>query len=240
MAWQSLVESHLPLVRRLVRRLAERAQRLDMLDDLLQVGFFGLVEAAQRFRPEAQRVFTSGESDAQECFRAFARPRVEGAVVDELRRMDWRPRRVSRSAIAVAEAMSALEQRLGRAATERELARAMGMALHDYQRMVLDIECGQLDTLLEDPVSSLREGPDFVDWCDKKEYLKRALAALPVTERQLLHFYYHQGFNQCEIAAVFRLTEARVCQLHKQALLRLRAWSTTESGVPASGSENSC
>ncbi len=222
--WERQVEEHLPLVRRIARRTAESIQRLDLLDDLLQAGFFGLVEAARRYSQPP------GKSQSPEKdFPNFARQRIQGAMIDEVRRQDWRPRRISRFAARVSRQMAILEQRFGRAASEQEVARGLGMTLRDYQKELGEIEIGQLEALIDDPEdrtgSSLYENGET--WLMHQELaglLAEGIEQIPVNERQLLDFFYQQGMHQCEIALVFGVTEARISQLHKQVLLRLRAF----------------
>ena len=216
--WEQRIDEHLLLVRRLARRVAERIQRLDLMDDLLQAGFYGLVEASRRF-----------DSRAGKPFQAYARLRIQGAIVDEIRRQDWRPRRISRSAGRIARQMAILEQKLGRAASEQEVAAGLGLSVREYQQELEQIECGHLEGLVDEPedVNDWREVHGG-EWKAMHQelggLLAEAVEQLPVQERQLLGFFYKQGMNQCEIALIFNLTEARISQLHKQALLRLRAW----------------
>ncbi|MCL6269564.1 FliA/WhiG family RNA polymerase sigma factor [Sansalvadorimonas sp. 2012CJ34-2] len=216
--WKQRVDENLSLVRRLARRTAEGIQRLDLIDDLLQAGFFGLVEASRRYNRETGKPF-----------QAFAQPRIQGAMIDEIRKLDWRPRRVSRSAARISRHMSRVEQQLGRQPTELEVAQSLGLSLQAYQQELEGIACGQLEAFIEEP------SEEFVDdsFCsveqrfyrgELKERLASAVDRLPAGERQLLGFYYQQGLNQCEIAEVFHVTEARVSQIHKQALLRLKAY----------------
>ena len=207
---QQRIEQHLKLVRRMARRIAESTRRIDLLDDLLQAGFFGLVDAAGRFDEQ------TGQS-----FLAFARPRIQGAIIDELRSQDWRPRRISQSAAKISRQISVLEQRLGRTATEKDVAEALGISLKEYRYQLDSIECGQLESLVDDSV--ITEDDCCLEQEEIQQQFASAIEQLPINERQLLGFYYQHGLNQCEIAVVFHLTEARISQLHRQALLRLKA-----------------
>ncbi|WP_281647183.1 sigma-70 family RNA polymerase sigma factor [Parendozoicomonas sp. Alg238-R29] len=226
--WQTLVEDHLGLVRRQARRIAEQIQRLDTMDDLLQAGFFGLVEAARRY--------DGGYGAGNGEFERFARLRIRGAMVDEIRRMDWRPRRISRSASYISNRMAVLEQKLGRAATEREMADSLGCSVSDYQKELENIECGQLESLIDEPLDSKTNNEQKILRQEQAALLSQGIDRLPVNEKQLLDFFYRQGMNQCEIAVVFQVTEARISQLHKQALLRLRAFMQSRS----SGKSGTC
>ena len=219
--WQALVDKHLGLVRRQARRIAEQIQRLDLMDDLLQAGFYGLVEAARRYNPPAGVV--------ENAFVNFAQPRIHGAIVDEIRRLDWRPRRVSRSASRIARTMAALEQKLGRAATEAEIANGLGYTLSEYQQELEAIACGQLESLIDEPAGSFADSERERLQYEQKKLLQQGIESLSANEQQLLGFYYHNGMNQCEIAQVFNVTEARISQLHKQALLKLKAFLDVHS-----------
>lgn len=219
--WQELVDKHLWLVRRQARRTAEQIQRMDLMDDLLQAGFYGLVEAARRYKPSA--------GGAENAFIKFAQHRIHGAMVDEIRRLDWRPRRVSRSASRIARAMATLEQQLGRTATEQEIAKSLDCTLLEYQQELESIACGQLESLIDEPAGPCADSEWERLHHEQKQLLRQGIDSLSTNEKQLLGFYYQNGMNQCEIALVFNVTEARISQLHKQALLKLRAFLDVHS-----------
>ncbi len=116
--------------------------------------------------------------------------------------------------------MSTLEQKLGRPASEKEMAADMNISVEEYRQQLECIECGRLEALVEEPVQSSGNEPEK---CEISKQLGCAIQRLPPNERQLLGFFYQQELNQCEIALVFGVTEARICQIHKQALLRLKS-----------------
>jgi len=220
-----LAGQHAPLVRRLALQLVARLPASVELDDLMQAGMLGLLDAARRYRemPDAQ-------------FETYATARIRGAMLDELRSQDWLPRSVRSKARRIEQAVHALEQRLGRAPLEAEIARAMGLPLDEY-RGLLDDAQGMQILHYED---FARAGDGESDWQDRRpaaggdplahllagdlrSALAEAIAALPEREKLLLSLYYEQGLNLKEIGAVMGVTEGRVCQLRTQATARLRA-----------------
>jgi RNA polymerase sigma factor for flagellar operon FliA len=221
---QDMVTEYAPLVRRMANHLAARLPSSVQLDDLVQAGLIGLMDAAGRY-----------EQDAGTRFETFATQRIRGAMLDELRQNDWLPRSQRRALKQIETALSKLEQRLGRAPSESEVAREMGMPLAEYQEMLQNARGYQL-LHLDD--FSAGGGSDFLDSnCpDERENpleqlrserfraaLKQAIDVLPEREKLLMGLYYEQEMNFREIAVILGVTESRVCQLHSQAVIRLRA-----------------
>ncbi|TQV84323.1 RNA polymerase sigma factor FliA [Exilibacterium tricleocarpae] len=218
------VEDHAPLVKRIAHHMMARMPASVQVEDLIQAGMVGLLEAAQKY--DAER----GAS-----FETYAGIRIRGAIVDEMRRGDWAPRSVHRNARQVAAAIQAVEGRTGRDAGDQEVADELGVALGDYHTMIQDAASSRLFSYEEafgDDDSRLvseRVSLPFVGPLEglQRESLKRALAQaisqLPERERLVLALYYDEELNLKEIGEIIGVSESRVSQLHSQAALRLRA-----------------
>ncbi len=224
-----LVDQHVPLVKRIAYHLSGRLPADVQINDLIQSGVVGLLEAAQQYDP------TQGAS-----FETYAGIRIRGAMLDELRRSDWTPRSVHRNARRVSEAIRVVEHRQGREAQPRQVADELQVTLDDYQHMVRDAVCSQVLSFQQifDPDS---EGEDNLPGHEfdplqhvQAESFRRALAQeitrLPEREKLVMSLYYDYELNLREIGEVLGVSESRVCQLHGQALLRLRARMTDWTG----------
>ncbi|MGO2007282.1 RNA polymerase sigma factor FliA [Vreelandella alkaliphila] len=215
-----LLTQYMPLVRRQALTLQVRLPASIELDDLIQAGMVGLLEALGRFDA------TQGAT-----FATFASQRIRGAMMDELRTRDWLPRSVRRSARAVDDAVRRLEQQLGRPPEESEIARDLDMPLSEYQQLLNDTNSGQLlpfEELVAEGAESAREEATnlpFDQLLDKqqRQSLIDAIDALPEREKLLMALYYQEELNLKEVGAVLGVTESRVSQLHSQAISRLRA-----------------
>ncbi|MGV2931423.1 RNA polymerase sigma factor FliA [Vreelandella venusta] len=215
-----LLNQYMPLVRRQALTLQVRLPASIELDDLIQAGMVGLLEALGRFDA------TQGAT-----FATFASQRIRGAMMDELRTRDWLPRSVRRSARAVDDAVRRLEQQLGRPPEEGEIARDLDMPLSEYQQLLNDTNSGQLlpfEELVAEGVESVKEEAtnlpfdQFLDQ-QQRQSLIDAIDALPEREKLLMALYYQEELNLKEVGAVLGVTESRVSQLHSQAISRLRA-----------------
>ena len=221
---EPLLQRFAPLVGRLARQLVAKLPPSVELDDIVQAGMIGLMDAARRFK-EGQ--------GAQ--FETFATQRVRGAMLDELRQNDWAPRTVRRTQRTLDVALRALEQRLGRAPFEREVAAELGLGLAEYREMVVEARGGQVvsydeseenddgEVVARYSADSSGEPPSRYEDRRLREALVAAIERLPERERQLMGLYYEQDLNFREIAAVLGVTESRICQMHAQAVARLRA-----------------
>ncbi|MFO0233487.1 MAG: RNA polymerase sigma factor FliA [Burkholderiales bacterium] len=218
------VERYAPMVRRLASLLIARLPANGELADLVQAGLSGLMDALSRY-----------ESGHGAQFETFAMQRIRGAMIDELRGGDWLPRSVRRNQRAIESAVHAVEQRLRRSATEAEVAAEMGVPLAQYQQMLGDSHGGQLLYLDEmvgpDTDESFVDRQPGTDATDPIKVLNdhrfrgalaAAIEALPEREKQVMGMYYEHDMNLKEIGAVLGVTESRVCQLHSQAVARLR------------------
>ena len=217
-----IVEKHGELVRRIAHHLAARLPASVEIDDLIQAGMLGLIDAARNF-----------QADQGAAFETYASIRIRGAMIDEIRRGDWVPRSVHRRYRDVVAATREVEQRTGRAATAQEVAGAMDVSLDEYHRMLEDAARGQLISL-EAHVDEHDGEPHLgghagatpareFEQVAFKQALGAAIGNLPEREQLVLSLYYEQELNLREIGAVLNVSESRVCQIHGQAMLRLRS-----------------
>lgn len=211
-AEQRWLLQYLPLVKRIVRQLALQASQVMDREDMEQIGLMGLLEGLRRY----------GEPDAQ--FPRFAALRIRGAILDELRRLDWRPRQLRQQTHRIRDTIRALARQLGRVPREAEILVATGLDSAAYQAH-LRAECGEaiesLDVLLQEQhLQFAGETPGPEARVLQERLLSQALAQLSERERLVLTLYYQQDLSLKEIALVLEVTDARVCQLVKQALGR--------------------
>lgn len=221
-ARDALIKQHLPLVKKVVLHMAGFLGSDISRDDLLQAGMIGLLEAAGRYQPEKKVPFEQ-----------FAKIRIRGAVIDELRQWDWRSRTDRENGQQIRDCIHKLHNRLGRTPTEKEIAEQLGVSLERYHRMLQGSDAGNLlslDALMQGEAdSSIIEINDddsieiVAEEGKRSTALVRALKELPEREQQLLNLYYVHELNMKEVGEILELTEARICQLHRQALLRLRS-----------------
>ncbi|MBE0461894.1 MAG: RNA polymerase sigma factor FliA [Halomonadaceae bacterium] len=215
-----LLAQYMPLVRRHALTLQVRLPASIELDDLIQAGTVGLLEALGRF-----------DAAQGASFATFASQRIRGAMVDELRTRDWMPRSVRRAARAMDDTVRRLEQQLGRPPEEKEIALELDMPLDEYQQLLNDTNSGQLlpfEELVADggePASFDVSNLPFEKLLDEqqRQTLIAAIEALPEREKLLMALYYQEELNLKEVGAVLGVTESRVSQLHSQAISRLRA-----------------
>jgi RNA polymerase sigma factor for flagellar operon FliA len=213
---------HEPLVKRIAFHLMSRLPASVQVDDLVQAGMIGLIEASRKFDPE------QGAS-----FETYAGIRIRGAMLDEIRRTDWTPRSVHRKAREVAEAVRKIENEKGRDARDVEVAEAMGLGLDEYHKILQDATGCRIFSF-EDPGSVGEDGLaqthrqpnqplENLQNCDFKQGLAGAIKGLPERERLVMALYYDEELNLREIGEILGVSESRVCQIHGQALIRLRA-----------------
>jgi RNA polymerase sigma factor for flagellar operon FliA len=211
-----LIAEHMPMARRIARKVRRRLPENVREDDLVSAAFVGLTEAAERF-----------DSSRGEPFIAFAAPRIRGAVLDELRRGDVMPRRVRSAANKVGEAVSSLERRLGRTPEDTEIAEVLGVPVKIYRAKLADLTSVRL---VEMPASGgaweIADGAtSALAELERAELTLRVRAALDqIRERDalVLSLYYVEELSYAEIGEVLGVTESRVCQLHSRAIKRVR------------------
>lgn len=224
------VERQQERCKRMQKSIRSQARRLQVqarlpesveLDDLVQAGFVGLIEAERRY-----------DNSQGASFDTYASRRVQGAMLDELRARDWLPRSVRRQARVVERINGVLEQRYGRPSRERDIAAVMEVPLTRYHRHVADISNGQLlefQEQVQDEVDEAGEQYLHPEPCllaeERRRLLQKAIDALgDDRERTALRLYHLNGVSLRDIGAQLDLSESRVCQLHRRALVQLRQW----------------
>ncbi len=225
----SLLERYLPLVKGIVSRMKIYFPASVDMDDLYSIGISGLITAVRRCDP-----------DKTQSFASYAALRVRGAILDELRKLDWMPRSDRVLAKKLHRIINDLEQNLRRPATEEEAAQAMDMGVGEYRRLLDTIRPITFISLDSSPggegegeghavheVVADETLPDARDDAERKEtvaLLRERIQQLPDMPRKVLMMYYYEGMRLAEIADVFGLTESRICQIHSQAVISLRSY----------------
>lgn len=214
-----LIEQHAQLVRRIAHHLAARLPSSVQVEDLVQAGMLGLLEAGSKY---------DGGKGAS--FETYAGIRIRGAMLDEIRRGDWAPRSVHRKARKVAEAIRGVESRTGREAQDKDVAAVLGLSMEEYYRILQDAAGCRLFSY--DELSENSEAPETVVEVSAAEVfegeafrggLAEAIEGLPEREKLILSLYYDEELNLKEIGAVIGVSESRVSQILSQTTLRLRA-----------------
>ncbi|MBS1815881.1 MAG: RNA polymerase sigma factor FliA [Acidobacteria bacterium] len=220
-----LLLEHLPTVRYIARRVHERLPQHVELDDLVSAGMIGLIDAFSKF-----------DHSKKVQFKSYAQFRIRGAILDSLRILDWSPRELRRKARAVEESIRALNQSLGRAPSEQEIAAHMKLSLAAYQQLLGDLKGLEIGSLhaergedsgdeelayipgdpADDPLFRCMKG-------ELRQHLADAISDLPERERMVLTLYYYEELTMKEIGQTLGVVESRVSQIHSSAVLRLRS-----------------
>jgi len=220
-----LVERYSALVKRIAHHLLARLPSSVQVDDLIQSGMIGLLEAARNY-----------DASKGASFETYAGIRIRGSMIDEVRRGDWVPRSVHRNTRRIQETMVRLQKNLGRDASDQQMATELGVSIAEYQAMAQDALCSRLFSL--DELGGENEGAaDYlpsdapspsqgVQRDALRHHLATAIAALPERERLVMALYYDEEMNLKEIGLVLGVSESRVSQIHSQAALRLRTKMT--------------
>jgi len=215
-ARNALFEDHLPLVKIIAHHVSLRLPPGKSVDDLIQVGMIGLLEASRAY-----------EENKGAEFKSYASIRIRGAILDELRRDSWMPRSVQQKSRQLSQAINTVENRTGETASDREIALELGVSITEY--------AGMLETVAGCTVFSLEDQTEVLDPSQdsdlpltmvEDESTSKALAAvienLPKQEQMVVVLYYNKGLNLREISEVLNVSESRVCQVHSQAVGRIR------------------
>ena len=231
---EEVVTKYAPLVKRIAHHLLGRLPASVQLDDLMQSGMIGLLEAARKY-----------DSGKGASFETYAGIRIRGAMLDEMRRGDWAPRSVHRNARRVGDAIRAVESRSGREAGDEEIAAELGVTLEEYFTILKDAAGCKLfsfDEMVEDDESAeagvAEHDSEPFERLQRQSFrsgLAEAIAHLPEREQLVLSLYYGDELNLKEIGAVIGVSESRVSQIHSQAALRLRSRLSDWSGVAVEG-----
>jgi RNA polymerase sigma factor for flagellar operon FliA len=224
---EQIVLEHTPLIRYIVNRIAVRLPSHIDLDDLHNTGVIGLMDAIDKYDPE------------KNCkFKTYAEFRIKGAILDQLRSLDWVPRSIRQKSRRLEQAYAEVEQRLGRPASEGEIAEALGLELGQFHFLLNQVRGVSMINLDELRAGGDSDQPLHGDLFEdvkaenpflllKSREMRQAIAecigALPEKERLVISLYYYEDLNMKEIGSVLDITESRVCQIHTKAVARLRS-----------------
>ncbi len=226
---EQIVLEHTPLIRYIVNRIAVRLPSHIDLDDLHNTGVIGLMDAIEKYDPE------------KNCkFKTYAEFRIKGAILDQLRSLDWVPRSVRQKSRKLERAYGEVEQRLGRQANEEEVADSLGLQMDKFHELLNQVRGISLVNLEEirgtnqdgdrtgtfaDIVEDVNSENPFSTFklTETKQVIAQTIATLPDKERLVISLYYYEDLNMKEIGQILGITESRVCQIHTKSVLRLRA-----------------
>lgn len=219
----AIVEQYGYLVKKIAYHLLARLPDSVEVDDLIQAGMMGLIEAYKRF-----------ESSKGASFETYAGIRIRGSIMDEVRKSDWAPRSVRRNGRAVANSIKELEAKFGREVSDMEVAEHMNISMTEYHEMIHSSMSTQLfsyeemldsdSSTLENTQSEIDNTPySLVEEVGFQGQLAEEIGNLPEREKLVLSLYYNEELNLKEIGAVLGVSESRVSQIHSQAAMRLRA-----------------
>jgi RNA polymerase sigma factor for flagellar operon FliA len=221
---QELVIKHADLVKRIAYHLVSRMPPNVEVDDLIQSGMIGLLDAAKHYSA------TKGAN-----FETYAGIRIRGAMLDEVRKSDWTPRSVHRNMREMANVVRKIENDKGMDASPIDIAQGLGVSIEEYHKLVQDAACCRLfsfdqvgstddESSPADHARDERPGPfEHIEDAGFRDALAGAIGGLPEREKLVLSLYYDEDMNLREIGEVLDVSESRVCQIHGQALVRLRA-----------------
>jgi RNA polymerase sigma factor for flagellar operon FliA len=222
---EELIRSYLPLVRKVVHRLAGRLPSEVDIKEMINSGIIGLVDALEKYDPKHETNFAT-----------YAQFRIRGAILDSFRSQDWAPRSLRHKSHKLEQAYMLLEQKLGRPATEEEVAQDLNIPMEELQKVLGEVsgvvmlsfeELGfghgedrfQADEMMPtgspDPLSNLLSG-------EKVSIVARALDRLPEKERLVISLYFYEELNLKEIGEILGVTESRASQIRSRALIRLK------------------
>jgi len=217
-----VVTHYAPLVKRIAYHLMSRLPPSVQADDLIQAGMIGLLEASRNYDA------TQGAS-----FETYAGIRIRGAMLDEIRKGDWAPRSLHRKMRQVAEAIREIEGAQGRDARDSEVADRMGLALPEYQQILKDASGHKVfsfeelvagDENIAGSIGGGNSEPfDDIERGEFKSDLATTISGLPERERLVMALYYDEELNLREIGEILNVSESRVCQIHSQALVRVKS-----------------
>ncbi|WP_426358491.1 RNA polymerase sigma factor FliA [Pseudocolwellia sp. HL-MZ19] len=218
----ALIKQHTVLVKRIAYHLLARLPASVLVDDLIQSGMIGLLEASGNFD------HSKGAS-----FETFAGIRIRGAMLDEIRRGDWTPRSVHKNSRMISEAIKTLEAELGRDVTDIEVAERLELSLNEYHQILNDVSSGKIigiddlgvseDAFSRSKDNAVDEPYDQIEQVVFKKSLAECISSLPERESLVLSLYYDEELNLREIGQVLDVSESRVSQIHSQAMHRLKS-----------------
>ncbi|HET9843300.1 MAG TPA: RNA polymerase sigma factor FliA [Gammaproteobacteria bacterium] len=217
----NFITEYAPLVKRIAHHLLGRLPQSVQVEDLIQAGMIGLIEAFRNF-----------DANKGASFTTYAGIRIRGSMLDEIRKGDWAPRSVHRNSRRVAEAIREVEHHLGRDAKPKEVAKILGITVEEYHQIMQDSnsvkifafeELGVNEDAFMHPHTGIAGPLDGLQKEDFKEHLAKEIAKLPEREKLVLALYYDEELNLREVGDVLGVSESRISQIHSQAMNRLQA-----------------
>lgn len=219
---EQYIKEHAQLVKRIAHHLMGRLPPSVQLEDLIQAGMIGLLEAVKNYN-----------KDKGASFETYAGIRIRGSMLDEIRKGDWAPRSVHRNTRKIAEAIRKIENETGRDARDHEVAKMLEISLEQYHQMLQDTNGTKIfgfedigmteDSFAEGMMASMPEPFERLQHQDFQAKLAQGIAGLPERERLVLALYYDEELNLREVGEVLGVSESRISQIHSQAMLRLQA-----------------